>query len=215
MNQQLTAWSGEFGAEYTARNRASAEELNRRYVERYGCSRQAMNDRFLAEVPLTARILEIGTNVAEQLELLYLAGYRNLVGLDIQAKALEAASLRVPAEFVCGVATALPFPDASFDLVFTSGVLIHVSPEDLPQVMDEIYRCTRAYIWGFEYFDKEHTAIPYRGMDNLLWKGDFLGMFQSRYRDLRLMIQQQFPYLDNPEDVDVMYLLSKTVITCE
>lgn len=209
MNQQLEAWNGEFGAEYTARNRASAEELNRRYLARYGCSRQAMNDRFLAEIPLTARILEIGTNVAEQLELLYLAGYRNLVGLDIQAKALEAASLRVPAEFVCGAATALPFPDASFDLVFTSGVLIHVAPEDLPQVMDEIYRCTRAYIWGFEYYASQHTEINYRGRQRLLWKGDFASMLLEKFKDLSLIKQNFYYYTDNPNNTDLMYMIKK------
>ena len=31
---------------------------------------------------------------------------------------------------------------AAFDLVFTSGVLIHIAPDDLSIIMGEIYRCT-------------------------------------------------------------------------
>jgi len=208
-NTQFAAWSGDFGNNYTLRNQATAEELNQRYILRYGHSRSTLNARFLAGIPLSARVLEIGTNVGNQLELLLTTGYANLAGIDVQPEALRLAAERVQASFLPGVATSIPFPDSSFDLVFTSGVLIHIAPEDLPRVMDEMYRCSRRYIWGFEYYSPEHKAINYRGMDNLLWKGDFSKMFLARFPDLVLVKEEHFPYLENPDNIDAMYLLCK------
>jgi len=46
-----------------------------------------------------------------------------------------------------GVADDIPFKDGYFDMVFTSGVLIHISPGNINRVLDEIYRCSREYIW--------------------------------------------------------------------
>jgi len=47
----------------------------------------------------------------------------------------------------------IPFKDKYFDMVFTAGVLIHVSPSDIKKVLKEIYRCSTKYIWG-------HSIIP-------------------------------------------------------
>ena len=44
-----------------------------------------------------------------------------------------------------GNASKLPFEDNSMDLVFTSGVLIHISPDDLLQACSEIHRVSRKY----------------------------------------------------------------------
>jgi hypothetical protein len=80
-------------------------------------------------------------------------------------------------------------------LVFTSGVLIHISPNDIDNVLDEMYRCTNKYIWGFEYYNPdEYQRVTYRGNDNLLWKTDFSKLFLNRFQDLKLLHKKIIKY---------------------
>ena len=74
--------------------------------------------------------------------------------------------------------------------------------------MSEIYRCTKKYIWGFEYYAEEHAEVPYRGNRNLLWKGDFAGMYLTLFEDLRLIKQEHLKYLTG-ENVDAMFLIAR------
>ena len=79
--------------------------------------------------------------------------YTNLSGIELQPYALEIARSRTRnISLAQGSALSIPYGDASFDVVFTSGVLIHIAPEDLPRAMDEIHRCARTFIWGMEYY---------------------------------------------------------------
>jgi len=75
----------------------------------------------------------------------------------------------------------IPFKDGYFDMVFTSGVLIHISPGNINRVLDEIYRCSREYIWGFEYYADDYTEVNYRGHESLLWKTNFPKLYLDRF----------------------------------
>ena len=75
---------------------------------------------------------------------------------------------------------ALPYDDASVDLVFTSGVLIHVAPDDLGRMVDEILRVARHYVLCIEYFAHEPTAVPYHGREGYLFKRDFGRFYLER-----------------------------------
>ena len=103
-----------------------------------------------------------------------------------------------------------PFKDNLFDLVFTSGVLIHISPDDIEKVMHDMYRVSKRYIWCFEYFSEECTAIEYRGHKDRLWKNNFMKIFQELYPDLEVIKQRVIKYLEN-DNVDMMFLLGKPV----
>ena len=92
--------------------------------------------------------------------------------------------------------------------MFTCGVLIHITPADLPSVMDEIYRTTREYIRGAEYYAPEITQVRYRDHSELLWKMDFAGQYMQRFPDLELVKEQRLPYLDNA-NVNTVFLLKK------
>jgi ubiquinone/menaquinone biosynthesis C-methylase UbiE len=83
-------------------------------------------------------------------------GFTGLWGVEIQPYALDLARARVQgAQVSQGSALQLPYEDGYFDLVFTSGVLIHISPANLPRALDEIYRCAKTWIWGMEYYAPE------------------------------------------------------------
>jgi len=54
-------------------------------------------------------------------------------GFDFSAEAVDFARLASPeVEWICASAYNIPFPDSSFDLVFSSQVLEHLEAPDLP-----------------------------------------------------------------------------------
>ena len=208
---QLEKWRGEFGREYTRRNSFTPEEVDNLWQRNYGITRRKLNRRFLAGIPRGSRILEVGCNIGNQLSLLQQLGYSNLHGVDVQRVALETARSRARnVNFIQASAFALPYKDKYFDLVCTSGVLIHISPRDIPAALDEIHRCAKRYIWGSEYYAAVATEIEYRGHGELLWKMDYAREYLARFRDLEIVAEERLPYLQN-DNVDSMFLLRKPV----
>jgi pseudaminic acid biosynthesis-associated methylase len=206
---QTAVWQGDFGRAYTDRNTFDIEALDELCRRNYGISKSEINRISLQGIACDASFLEVGCNAGNQLALLQQMGYSNLSGIELQPYALEIARQRLPdASLMQGSALALPHGDASFDIVFTSGVLIHIAPNDLPRAMDEIHRCAKTYIWGMEYYAPEVTEVNYRGNSGLLWKMDFARRYLERFRDLELMRERRLPYLQN-ENVDSVFLLRK------
>ncbi|MCB2310032.1 methyltransferase domain-containing protein [Clostridium tagluense] len=209
-NNQESLWSGDFGKAYTERNIYSPIELDKFYEDTYGVSRTDMNLLFLDKMDKdSCRILEIGSNVGNQLRLLQKMGFKNLYGIELQSYAVKRAKeLTSDINIIQASAEDIPFKDGFFDLVFTSGVLIHIAPENLPNIMKEIVRCSKKYIWGFEYYAEVFTEIQYRGNNNALWKGDYSEEYIKYNPKLKFVKQNQYKYL-NDANIDFMYLLSK------
>lgn len=206
---QETIWNGEFGNEYNARNLATMEHMDKLYLQNYGVTRSDLNKEFLGALPRSLQVLEVGANVGVQLTFLQQMGFSSLYGIEINEDAIERSkSTTKGLNIIRSSALDIPFKDAYFDLVFTAGVLIHISPFDIKQVMGEIYRCTKKIIWGFEYYAPEYTEITYRGNTNMLWKANFSQLYRDSFEDLRLISEKKIPYLDS-ENVDVMFLLEK------
>lgn len=209
MPEQTRRWTGDFGREYTDRNPGTPAELEELYRRNYGMTRSAINDRFLGKIPRDARILEVGCNVGTQLALLQQMGFTNLYGIDIQNYALKRAKDRLPAvTLIEGSVSTIPYADQFFDLVFTSGVLIHIPPKDLPDALAEIHRCAKHWIWGLEYYAKQMTEVEYRGQQGLLWKADYAGLYLQQFPGLELVLDDRLRYLGN-DNVDAVFLLRK------
>jgi hypothetical protein len=62
---------------------------------------------------------------------------------------------------------------AKWDMVFTSGVLIHVHPDNRPMFMQKIIDYSKRYVVAIEYFSPELRAVKYHGQDEALWVDDF------------------------------------------
>lgn len=181
--QAVECWKGDFGNAYTLRNESTEESL---------ASRGRLFARILAATGLAPRasVLEVGTNIGMNLVALGRLAPVSRFGADVNAAAL--ARLRAEPELkTAHVARAqgerLPFRTAAFDLVFTCGVLIHVPPDDLPEVGAEIMRVSARYIVCAEYFSPRSEEVEYRGQRGLLFKRDFGGFFLDRWPTLRLL----------------------------
>ena len=71
--------------------------------------------------------------------------------------------------------------DETFDLVFTSGVLIHINPDNLLQVMGSMYDFSQKYILIAEYFNRTPVMIEYQNQKDKLFKRDFGRLFVENF----------------------------------
>lgn len=206
--EQIDFWAGNFGKEYTDRNIFATAELDSIYKEQYGVTRTEMTKEFLSQLNIK-RTFEVGCNVGNILINLQSIGIKQLYAIELQAYAVEKAKERTKGiNIIQGSAFDVPFKDNFFELAYTSGVLIHISPNDVQVAMDEMHRVTNKYIWGFEYYAEEYTEIDYHGNGDKMWKTNFAQLFLDRFSDLKLVKEVKYPYLKN-NNIDQMYLLEK------
>jgi len=208
---QRQTWEEQFGEGYLERNVYNPQELNSFYQDRFGYTKDKLNNDFLSTIPKDAKILEVGTNIGNQLFHLQSQGFTNLYGIEIQDRAINYAKHRTDnLNIIKGDALDIPFKDNYFDLVFTHGVLIHISPENILKAIDEIYRVSNQYIWGLEYYAEKYTDLEYHGKKNLMWKTNFAHLYQENKKDLTLKKEERLSYLEQPKLVDQMFLLKKS-----
>lgn len=196
ITEQMKNWQGDVGKKYTERNLCSLEEMENLNTEYYGMSRSGMNSLFLDDMDRSLRILEIGCNIGNQLLCLQKMGFTDLSAVEIEPYAMKIAKARLEdVEIREASVFELPFKPGSFDLVFTSGVLIHISLSDIEKALAEIHRCTQTYIWGFEYYAETCEEIEWHGKRNMLWRNDIAKLYQQQFKDLDLVREKRFKYL--------------------
>ena len=158
MTEQLDRWRGAFGDEYAERN------------QMYPAARITAWRIMLEGLSLHS-ILEVGAGLGANLHAIRALSLSRrpqprLAGLEPNAKTAALGNV------TCGTLDDLK-ETGTYDLVFTCGVLIHVPPEELNKTLRQIYRLSRRYILAIEYYAEQETMIPYRGLDNMLWKRDY------------------------------------------
>lgn len=208
ITEEMEFWKGKFGEEYTERSIFSPEELDAFYQDQYGVSRTDMITFIFNNTSINS-VLEVGCNIGNQLNHLQSNGYNNLYGIELQSYAVEKSKeLTRGINIIQGSAFDIPFRNSYFDVVYTSGVLIHISPKDINQALTEIYRTSNRYIWGFEYFSEQYEEINYRGHKGKLWKTNFAELYLKLFPDLKLVRENRYKYLKE-DNVDQMFLLEK------
>jgi pseudaminic acid biosynthesis-associated methylase len=175
-NRLAQLWAGDFGDSYTERN-ADA-----------GSGRLAFWSEVVSELG-NASALEVGCNVGGNLiPLASVLGVDAVAGVDVNEGALERLRERLPGiDARHATASSLPFPDSSFDLVYTTGVLIHIPDASLEQVMREIVRCSKRFVLCGEYYADETTEVPYRGQEGALFKRDYGALYRELFPELQLV----------------------------
>ena len=171
MNAQVEAWAGEFGDEYLARNRVDW---------------RARIPFWKAMIDATGArsVYEFGCNAGWNLSAIRRA-YPDVVcsGCDINESAIRQA-IRAGLE-VDDSPSAL----GKSELVFTAGVLIHVAPDDLNDLMQRIADASTDYVLAVEYSAPAEQAIDYRGNKDMLWKRNYGAL----YMDMGLELIQKGP----------------------
>ncbi len=193
-------WSGEFGDDYMERN-AGAQLV---------AANTALFAKILQHAPGVSSVLEIGANIGLNIRALQtlLPPPADFTGVEINRRAAE-----VLAETGCNIVhgSVLDAEDlGEFDLVFTKGVLIHISPERLPDVYDRMAAASSKYLVVAEYYNPVPVAISYRGHDDRLFKRDFAGELLDRHPEFEL-VSTGFAYHrgDFPQDDTTWFVMRR------
>jgi pseudaminic acid biosynthesis-associated methylase len=175
---QLDFWRGDFGNLYIDRNKASADNLR---------ALVALWVEIMAHtLPAPPQsILEVGANIGNNLRALRAITGARFYAVEPNEKARDILlrdQVVAPADLRDGFASSINFADGVADLAFTSGVLIHVHPDQLLASLKEIYRCSARWIVCIEYFSDKPEMIPFRGHDDRLFKRDFRRLLARQFQ---------------------------------
>ena len=198
---QEQLWAGEFGNDYTVRNRDSALLDNNR----------ALFDKILAHTQGVTSAIEFGANIGNNLHAL-----RDLVPAvelhAVEINAAAAAEIQTWGGATVEVASLLDFvPSRQWDLSFTKGVLIHLPPQALPEIYDKLVAASSRYVMVCEYYNPSPVEVSYRGHEHALFKRDFAGEIMDAHPELRL-VDYGFTYHRDPQhplDDSTWFLMEK------
>ena len=204
--EQERFWSGDFGDDYIDRNRSS----------RLAPSNLALFSRILSRTGPVDSVLELGANIGLNLDAVtqLLPGV-DAAGVEINDRAVR--ELRARRNIRAFHSSMLEWkPDHEYDLVFTKGVLIHISPDHLPQVYDLVYGASRRFVLFCEYFNPTPVEVTYRGHSGKLFKRDFAADFLDRFADVEV-VDYGFVWRRDPaftQDDMTWFLLRKVTTAC-
>ena len=175
--EQEKFWATDFGNEYLKRN--EGEELI--------ASNIALFSKILRSTPNIKSVAELGCNIGLNLSALNRIHKKfDIRGYEINPMAAKVAADQTLAEIVNTTITEPLAIDKKFDLTFTKGVLIHINPDKLNTVYENLYALSSRYIMVCEYYNPSPVSIEYRGHQERLFKRDFAGELISKYK-LRLL----------------------------
>ena len=207
---QRDFWKGEFGNSYADRN-ISVEETNQMYKERTGITFEDVFKKIFSNIDKNAKILELGCNVGLKLSILQKLGFTNLTGVEINEKAFKIAKKNYPnIKFHNSSIEEFNSNGEQFDLVYTSGVLIHINPKALPEIIKKIISLSKEYIFDSEYYSDKLVEVNYRGHEETLWKQNFPQLFLNQDSKLKIIKQEKI-YWKTEDLCDIIYLLKKNV----
>ena len=160
------AWSGTFGDAYVERNRVD----------------------WRARIPFWVHIIgetgarsvfELGCNAGWNLSAIRKADPDVCPwGCDINEKALNQANSAGIAAFNANDKEERQFYPETAELTFTAGVLIHIAPAELKEVMQKLIEMSSHYVLAIEYDSEVETEIEYRGQKGLLWKRPYGELYE-------------------------------------
>lgn len=187
LRKPVERWSGPFGNEYQQRNASSWPSIKNRARLFEGIF-EAMEKKCNGAFP--ASIIEVGAGAGDNLRAIDMIYDRSkmpirLMGCDPHEGARTA--MADVAEVMPGEIAELPYSDDAADMVFTSGVLVHIPPAELIRAMSEVLRVSRRWILSIEYFNPTPQEVPYRGNSGMLWRRDFGESWLDLYPGLKIV----------------------------
>ncbi len=190
MTKELELWKGEFGDQYRERNEITDENMNAR-VGIWSNNFQAIS-MFGTEKGLPKSVLEVGCGAGINLlaiEKIYRANGEMFkpIACEPNAQTREAANQAFRAQNFfpnwandTSDALNLELPMHCVDLAFTSGVLIHIHPDNQLIAMKHLYNASRKYIICMEYFSPALREINYHE-EKALWTRDYGSLWLDNF----------------------------------
>ena len=172
LNQQEQFWAKTYASDYIKKN--NSFDLKKGI--------EAWNKMSL-QIPNIKNILECGCNIGKNLNCLnrvYPQAKKSIIEISKPAYDHVLKTYNVKNAYNGSIISS-NFSLNSFDLVFTMGVLIHISPKNLIANMKKIFDYSNKYILIGEYFNRQPTTIIYQGLSNKLFKCDFGKIFINNF----------------------------------
>ena len=141
------AWAGKHGDEYTKRCDVDFESR----IDIFGWLLDEL------DIGMISRILEVGCNKGHNLSSLQALTHYSIIGAGLEIN----KSLCVAPGIVNGTIYDIPWSDNVFDIVFSSGVLIHIPPKRLDDAIKEMRRASNKYILMIEYHADVEKGFRY------------------------------------------------------
>ena len=175
MGEQLAHWQGQVGDAYRERNSDATEHGPvTPYYKRVADDRQIKS------------ILEVGCNIGLKIKN-WMSVFEEkekprICGLEPnEISAGLARNVSGVDEVKVGDAYSIPYADAEFDLVFTSGVLMHIPPEMIAKAASEVARVAKRYVLAVEYYTpaEQEMRPAFRGVPHMWWSRDYKTLYES------------------------------------
>ena len=167
----MNQWAGRFGDRYIQRNKQLSN------FEYHNTDRLEVTQSFFNDIPRDASILELGCNIGNIIKILKNMGFTDVYGIDVNEKAIKLVRRANPQYKFEQSSIASYSPNRTFDLVYTSGVLIHQNPLFLPHIVEIMEELSSKWIFGFEYYAPKFEKIDY---PIPCYKGPYETLFHGR-----------------------------------
>lgn len=178
MSDTQDFWAGEFGDAYLTRNRVDWR------------ARIPFWDKIISYTG-SRSVFEVGANAGWNLSAIkHSISCYNISTYGCEVNELACRQSRIAGldvENLDGV-TCLDGYDKCFDLVYTVGVLIHIAPSELREVMQSIIDASCDYVLAVEYAADQEEEVLYRGHEGKLWKRPY----GKIYQDMGLTLVKEF-----------------------
>ena len=181
----VNEWAGDFGTEYHQVRNASNWQSIKNRSRLFGDIFQVMENH---SKTFPTSVIEVGGGCGDNLRAIDMIYERSRQPIKLMSCDPNEAARKAMADIATvlpGDLSALPYNDDAADLVFTSGVLIHVPPADLDRALSEIYRVSKRWILSIEYFNHVPEEISYRGQSGMLWRRDWGEAWLEKYPSIK------------------------------
>jgi len=165
------------GDEYTRKNNHFA---NTQYRDHY---RLDIIRAFFTDIDRDLSIIELGCNRGNFIQVLLNMGFTNITGVDINREAIEMARESFPKlNFIKTTIEDFDYYE-KYDIVATCGVLIHIDPSLLQNVINKIEDMSKKYIFGCEYYSNDFAMIKH---SSKCYSGDYGNLFSVKPRKMEI-----------------------------
>ena len=192
-NEQEKFWTETYEAEYQERNNTFDQNLGVKCWK-----------KMLSKADSISSFLECGSNIGRNLgffEILNPKAKKSIIEISDTAYNHVLKKYNLHQHFLGSIIDS-DFEKKSFDLVFTTQVLIHIHPDNLLKNMEKMYEYSNKYILINEYFNRTPISIEYRGEKDKLFKRDFGKLFIENFDVELIDYGFHWGYINDPAGFD-------------